>query len=206
MMKNDTEAIKKRYNRIAGVFDLLEKPMESISGQWRKEITGEVYGTVLEVGVGTGKNIPYYGNSVNIVAIDFSKKMLDKARTKFQNSKRNVTFVEMDVQKMDFSDNSFDCVLTSCVFCSVPIPVMGLKEIRRVCKPGGKIVMLEHVRSNYKVVGTMMDVINPIPLYLYGANINRDTIGNLKKAGFKQITVEDLWMDIFKKIIVINDK
>jgi SAM-dependent methyltransferase len=107
---------------------------------------------------------------------------------------------------MNFADNSFDCVLTSCVFCSVPIPVLGLKEIRRVCKPGGKIIMLEHVRSQHKLAGLLMDIMNPIPLYLYGANINRDTVGNLKKAGFNQIMVTNLWGDIFKKIIVINDK
>jgi len=205
-MKNDTEKIKKRYNRISTLFDLLEKPMEGFSSKWREEIMAEVYGNVLEVGVGTGKNIPYYPETVNVVAIDFSRNMLNKARAKFASSYKNVSFIEMDVQQMDFADNSFDSVLTSCVFCSVPIPVQGLREIRRVCKPNGKIVMLEHVRSANKVVGPLMDVLNPIPLYLYGANINRDTIGNLKKAGFNNIQVTDLWADIFKKIIIVNDK
>ncbi len=143
---------------------------------------------------------------MDVVAIDFSINMLDKARAKYQSIYKNVTFIEMDAQKMNFADNSFDCVLTSCVFCSVPIPVLGLKEIRRVCKPGGKIIMLEHVRSQHKLAGLLMDIMNPIPLYLYGANINRDTVGNLKKAGFNQIMVTNLWGDIFKKIIVINDK
>ncbi|NOY78299.1 MAG: class I SAM-dependent methyltransferase [Calditrichaeota bacterium] len=205
-MKDETEKIKKRYNRTSVVFDLLEKPMEGFSAGWREDIISEVSGTVLEVGVGTGRNIPYYPETVNVIAIDFSKKMLDKAREKYENTHKNVTFIEMDVQKMDFSDNRFDCVLTSCVFCSVPIPVLGLKEIRRVCKPGGKIVMLEHVRSTHKVIGPLMDALNPFPLFLYGANINRDTVGNLKKAGFTTIHVTDLWGDIFKKIVVINDK
>ncbi len=191
---------------MALVFDLLEKPMDGFSSRWREEIVGAVHGRVLEVGVGTGRNIPYYDPSVQVVAIDFSKKMLDKARQKFEKNYQNVTFVEMDAQAMTFPDNHFDCVLTSCVFCSVPIPVLGLKEIRRVCKPGGKIVMLEHVRSSHKLVGPLMDLMNPLPLYLYGANINRDTVGNLRKAGFGKITVTDLWGDIFKKIVVINDK
>ena len=205
-MRNETEKIKKRYNRMSAVFDLMEKPMEGFSAKWRQEIIGEVFGTVLEVGVGTGRNIPYYPETINLVAIDFSKKMLAKAREKYAGSPRNVTFIEMDAQDMDFADNSFDCVLTTCVFCSVPIPVQGMREIRRVCKPGGKIVMLEHVRSSHKVVGPLMDVINPLPLYLYGANINRDTVGNLRQAGFGDIQVTDLWGDIFKKIIIVNDK
>lgn len=205
-MRNETEKIKHRYNRISMLFDVLEKPMEGFSAKWREEIMAEVYGNVLEVGVGTGKNIPYYPDDVNVVAIDFSRNMLNKARAKFASSYKNVSFMEMDVQQMDFADNTFDCVLTSCVFCSVPIPVQGLKEIRRVCKPEGKIVMLEHVRSDGKIVGPLMDAINPIPLYLYGANINRDTVGNLRKAGFRAIQVTDLWKDIFKKIIITNDK
>ncbi len=205
-MNDRTEKIKRRYNRVSVFYDLMEKPMEAFAAKWREEITREVYGKVLEVGVGTGKNIPFYPKGIELTAIDFSTKMLEKARAKFEKNYPNVTFREMDVQHLEFEDNTFDCVLTSCVFCSVPYPVQGLKEIRRACKPGGKIVMLEHVRSSGKVLGPLMDLLNPLPLYLYGANINRDTIGNLKQAGFANIHVADLWSDIFKKIIIINDK
>ena len=205
-MSDITEKIKRRYNRVSVIYDLMEKPMEVFAAKWREEITGEVYGKVLEVGVGTGKNIPFYPTGIELTAIDFSAKMLEKARAKYERNYPNVTFREMDVQHPEFEDNTFDCVLTSCVFCSVPYPVQGLKEIRRVCKPGGKIVMLEHVRSSKKFLGPLMDLLNPIPLCLYGANINRDTIGNLKKAGFAVIHITNLWLDIFKKIIIINDK
>ncbi|HDL18033.1 MAG TPA: class I SAM-dependent methyltransferase, partial [Bacteroidetes bacterium] len=177
-----------------------------MSTSWRCDIMTEVFGNVLEVGVGTGKNIPYYPEKVEVVAIDFSPKMLNRARSRYGKIYRNVTFLEMDAQKLQFPDNTFDSVLTTCVFCSVPIPVQGMKEIRRVCKPGGRIVMLEHVRSEKKLLGPLMNLLNPIPLYLYGANINRDTVGNLREAGFSNIRVTDLWLDIFKKIIVINVK
>lgn len=205
-MEIGTEKIKKRYNRISYIYDLMETPMEMFASSWRKEITAEVYGKVLEVGVGTGKNISFYPGNVEIVAIDFSKAMLAKAIRKFVHNYKNLTLLEMDVQNLAFENNTFDCVLTSCVFCSVPIPVQGLKEIRRVCKPNGKIVMLEHVRSERKLLGPFMDVLNPLPLYFYGANINRDTIENIKKAGFTNVQTQDLWLDIFKKIIIINDK
>jgi ubiquinone/menaquinone biosynthesis C-methylase UbiE len=114
----------------------------------------------------------------------------------------------MDAEAMDFENESFDTVVTSCVFCSVPNPVQGLKEIRRVCKKGGKILMLEHVRSNNKVIGKMMDVVNPLPLHIYGANINRRTYENLLKAGFnpQDVKVTDLWFDIVKRISIINNK
>ncbi len=203
---SDTEKIIKRYDRVSVIYDLMEMPMEVFAGKWRKEITAEVYGKVLEVGVGTGKNIPSYAGDIELTAIDFSQKMLSRAKAKFSNNKITGTFIEMDVQNLEFEDNAFDCVLTSCVFCSVPLPVQGLEEIRRVCKPNGKIVMLEHVRSENKIIGPLMDLVNPLPLYFYGANINRNTVDNLKKAGFINIQVQDLWLDIFKKIIIINEK
>lgn len=202
-----TDKIKRRYNRIAGIYDLLDQPMEMFFSDKRKELIAEANGNILEVGIGTGKNIPFYPKEVKLTGIDFSEKMVQIARKKAQNYS-DIRILQMDAENMDFNDNSFDTVITSCVFCSVPDPVKGLKEIRRVCKSGGKIYMLEHVRSEKKVVGELMDVFNFIPLNLYGANINRRTYNNLLKAGFKpeQIKVKDLWLDIVKLIRINNGK
>ncbi|MDD2631147.1 MAG: class I SAM-dependent methyltransferase [Bacteroidales bacterium] len=173
-----TNKIKKRYNRIAGLYDMMEAPMEGMFSKWRKQMLKDASGKTLEVGIGTGKNIPYYPENVDLTGIDFSEKMISKAKEKVTESK-NIQLLEMDAQQMQFDDNTFDTVVTSCVFCSVPDPVQGLKEIRRVCKDGGKILMLEHVRSNKKVFAPLMDAFNFIPLHLYGANINRETFQNL---------------------------
>ncbi|GGK18774.1 methyltransferase type 11 [Yeosuana aromativorans] len=199
--------IKKRYNRIAKYFDSFQKPMGT-SGfdKWRKELVQQVNGKTLEIGVGTGKNLPLYSKDIRLTAIDFSKNMLDKAMTKYKKSLSNVNFLEMDVQNMDFEDDTFDTVITSCVFCSVPDPVKGLKEIKRVLKPDGQLVMLEHVRSNGKVLGTLMDWFNFIPLIIMGANINRKTKQNLIKAGFVNIKETYLWKDIVKYFYVKNEK
>lgn len=102
---------------------------------------------------------------------------------------------------MDFDDETFDTVVTSCVFCSVPDPVKGLKEIYRVLKPVGRLIMLEHVRSQHWLIGKLMDMINFIPLHLWGANINRNTVENVRKAGFRDIEVTYLRRDIFLMII-----
>ncbi|MCK9270831.1 MAG: methyltransferase domain-containing protein [Bacteroidales bacterium] len=202
-----TNKIKKRYNRIAGLYDMMEAPMEGMFSKWRKQMLKDASGKTLEVGIGTGKNIPYYPENVDLTGIDFSEKMISKAKEKVTESK-NIQLLEMDAQQMQFDDNTFDTVVTSCVFCSVPDPVQGLKEIRRVCKDGGKILMLEHVRSNKKVVAPLMDAFNFIPLHLYGANINRETFQNLLRAGFQpeNIEAENLWLDIVKLIRIINMK
>ncbi|MGO1468581.1 MAG: class I SAM-dependent methyltransferase [Tissierella sp.] len=208
-MNDNSEKIKKRYNRVSRVYDFLEKPMEMMtSDKWRDRLIEEIEGQkVLEVGVGTGKNLLNYPDTLDITGIDFSENMLEKAKEKIGH-KENIKLIEMDAQKMDFEDNTFDTVLTSCVFCSVPDPVEGFKEVRRVCKEDGKIVMLEHMRSNKKVIGKFMDIVNFIPLNIWGANINRKTIKNLKKAGFKEedIKAEKVWSDIVKFIVIRNKK
>lgn len=203
----NTKQIKKRYDRIAKYFDSLERPMGTRGfAKWRKELVQQATGKTLEVGVGTGKNISHYPENVNLTVIDFSKNMLEKAKLKNTNTSHNITFLEMDVQNMIFEDNTFDTVITSCVFCSVPNPVKGLKEIKRVLKPDGKLIMLEHVRSNGKVLGKLMDWFNFIPLNIMGANINRRTKQNLTKAGFNDVNVTELWKDIVKYFYVKNEK
>lgn len=206
-LSNMTNKIKKRYNRIAGVYDFLDQPMEMGFAKWRKKMLAEATGKTLEVGIGTGKNLPFYPKDVELTGIDFSEKMIEKARNK-TNRPAKTQLLEMDAEKMSFEDNTFDTVVTSCVLCSVPDPVLGLKEIRRVCKNGGKILMLEHVRSHKKVVGPLMDAFNFIPLNIYGANINRETFQNLLNAGFKpkQIHVTNVWLDIVKLIRISHNK
>lgn len=204
---NSTDKIKKRYDRISRVYDIFEQPMEVMSlNKWRVEIAKDLKGKVLEVGVGTGKNILYYPDDLDITAIDFSNKMLAKARERAAKLKKQVNLIQMDAQNMEFEDNTFDMVFTTCVFCSVPDPVKGLKEIRRVCKPNGKVIMIEHVRSERKILGLVMDIFNPLTVNLYGANINRRTVENVYKAGFFKVEVTNLTGDIVKKIIITNEK
>ncbi|MCQ4925761.1 class I SAM-dependent methyltransferase [Tissierella carlieri] len=204
---NETERIRKRYDRVSKIYDIFEQPMETMSlKKWRLEVTKKLRGKVLEVGVGTGKNIPYYPDDIDITAIDFSNKMLEKAREKTRKLNKKVELIQMDVQNIDFPDNTFDMVFTTCVFCSVPDPIKGLLEIKRVCKPNGTIIMIEHVRSEKNVLGLVMDIFNPIIVNLYGANINRRTVDNVKKAGFTKVEVMNLTGDIVKKIVIYNKK
>jgi ubiquinone/menaquinone biosynthesis C-methylase UbiE len=206
-MSDNTEKIRNRYNRASKIYDLMERPMEAMGlKKWRLEVMKELKGNVLEVGVGTGKNIEFYPAGVDVTAIDFSEKMLEKAEQKAKNLNKAVKLMHMDAQNMEFPDNYFDLVFTTCVFCSVPDPVKGLKEIRRVCKPKGKIVMVEHVRSEKKVMGLIMDLLNPIVVNAYGANINRRTVDNIRLAGYDTVSVEDLYSDIVKKIVIVNNK
>lgn len=206
-MINNSDKIRYRYDRIAGMYDLMEKVMEGRQmTKWRKTIIEELEGKVLEVGVGTGNNIQFYPDNIDITAIDFSSKMLKKASDKSAKLNKSTKLIEMDAQQMVFEDNTFDTVFSTCVFCSVPDPIKGLKEIRRVCKNNGRIILLEHVKSEKLLIGPLMDIFNPLVVGLYGANINRNTVENTKNAGFSNVVITDLWLDIVKKIEIQNDK
>lgn len=194
-----TTIIRKRYNRIAWFYDWLDKMM--IPDSVRQRAIVKATGKVLEVGVGTGKNLPYYRKECDVTGIDFSPSMLDKARQKAHFSKRAATLMEMDAQHMNFQDGTFDTVVATCVFCSVPDPMQGLREVRRVCKSGGKIILLEHVRSENQLFGCLMDILNPVYLHLIGCNINRRTVENVRTAGIDIRRIEDIDGKIVKLIV-----
>ncbi len=107
----------------------------------------------------------------------------------------------MDAENLAFPYNSFDCIISTYVFCSVPNPVKGLKELRRVCRPDGKIYFLEHVLSAKPFKKTFMNWLNPLTVGLFGFNINRQTVENIKKAGLTITEEKNLKSDIFKFII-----
>ncbi|HLR43304.1 MAG TPA: class I SAM-dependent methyltransferase [Pseudogracilibacillus sp.] len=202
-MTKQTNIIKKRYDRIASLFNMMD---HAIRPSWREDLLKNVQGNILEVGVGTGANFPYYPEGVHVIGIDFSPKMLEVAEKKISEAKASITLKEMDAEQMDFPDNSFDVVVSTCVFCSVPNPIRGLQEIRRVVKPDGKVVMLEHMRSNNKIAAKMLDIINPITVRMSGANVNRETIKNIENAGLKIEEEQYLMTSIMRKITASPNK
>lgn len=197
-----TELAKRRYNRIASLYDLMEGLIErSRYSRWRELLWSKVEGLhILEVGVGTGKNFPYYPPDAEITAVDFSDKMLERAKDRASKRKVKVHLQQMDVQNLRFEDNTFDTVVASFVFCSVPVPVRGLIEVERVCKPGGKVALLEHVLSASHILGWLMNLANPLVVRIIGANINRRTVANVIKSDLVLEQVTDLGAGIFKLI------
>jgi ubiquinone/menaquinone biosynthesis C-methylase UbiE len=192
---------KKRYDRIAWMYDCMELPVETMSfSLWREELLSVVTGSVLEVGIGTGKNLPYYPADIGLIGIDISPEMLRRAKRRADNMGVKADLRVMDIEKMTFPDKYFDFAVSTFVFCSVPDPVKGMQEVKRVLKPGGTALFLEHVRSENRILGTIMDFLNPLIRSIVGANINRRTVENISKAGLEIISVENKGSHIVKKI------
>jgi ubiquinone/menaquinone biosynthesis C-methylase UbiE len=190
---------------MAFFYDFMEAPMERLRfASWRQRLTGRITGpTALEIGVGTGKNFAYYPDNVHMAGIDLSSRMLERARKRANKSNIKVDLQEMDVQHLNFSDHSFDTIFATFVFCSVPDPVMGLRELRRVCNPQGTLLLLEHMRPGNTALGFLFDALNPMVVRMMGANINRRTIDNIRAAGWQIQMEENLSSDIVKWIEAI---
>ena len=206
MKQKINEKIKKRYNRVSKIYDRMDK---MIREDWRRDLLAGAYGDVLEAGVGTGANLSYYPIRIqSLIGVDFSSDMLVYARQKASllNAPYKMELIEADIQELPFPDNSFDTIVSTCVFCSVPDPVVGLEELRRVCKPDGQILMLEHMRSENQAAGLVMDLLNPVTVRMWGANINRETMANIKSAGLSVVGEERLMGSIMRRLMLSPNK
>ncbi|MDF2500848.1 MAG: Methyltransferase type 11 [Anaerosporomusa subterranea] len=199
MQHTDNSTVRANYDRIAFVYDVVDL---LIPNSWRLRAVDLTKGRTLEVGVGSGLNLPLYPASCSeVVGVDISPRMLAKAAKRAPRCSAPVILYEMDAQSLSFADDSFDTVLATCVFCTVPEPIKGLREMRRVCKPGGTIILVEHMRSRRPWLGKVMDWLNPLSVSLLGDHINRHTVENVRKSGIQVVEVADLSGDVVRLIV-----
>jgi phosphatidylethanolamine/phosphatidyl-N-methylethanolamine N-methyltransferase len=145
---------------------------------------------VLEVGVGTGINASLYPSYCSVTGVDFSSSMLEKARERVaRKGVRNVRLLEMDAANMKFADDSFDIVYAPYVISVVPDPVAVTREMHRVCRPGGRIVILNHFRSKARFGAWLERIIAPFTLYL-GFKSDLDLPAFLVQADLKPVSIE----------------
>ena len=197
--RSDQEAVTRRYDRNARFYDLYDKPMDLLGvGRRRKRLLSQARGRTLEVGVGTGRNLPLYPFGVQLSGIDVSANMLAKAKHTAERRHVAVDLQLADAQHLPFPDGSFDTVTATCVFCSVADPVTGLREVARVVRSDGRVLLLEHVRPRNQVLGWIADRLNPLVSRLLGPDINRRTEDNVAAAGLDIVDVRRwaVWREI----------
>ncbi len=196
------DEVTRRYDRNARFYDLFDKPMDLLGVRRRRiRLLGKANGATLEVGVGTGRNLDLYPDGVELTGIDASANMLARARQAAERTSTEVALDQADVQHLPFEDNSFDTVTATCVFCSVADPIVGLREVARVVRPDGQVLLLEHVRPRNPVLGWLADRLAPLVRSLIGPEINRRTEKNVTAAG---LVIADIrrW-GVWREIIAV---
>ena len=189
-----------KWDSAASVFDLMGGFGPEKRWKPHKErLFSTMDGKILFLAVGTGLDIPCFPPGKEIIGIDISPKMLEKAKPRVAAYRGQMTARLMDVHDMDFADGAFDQVYTSCTFCSVPDPIVGLSALRRVLKPGGVLRMFEHTGSRVFPFNLMLEAINPLCRTL-GPEVNRDTVANVRAAGFEVNKVVNIFLDVVKTI------
>ncbi len=175
----DTSILK--WDKAAASLDLFSRGDHIRYEHFKKKLFSKCRGKVLLIAAGTGADFDCFPAGLDITAIDFSSKMLEKAREKVGRYAGNIRLARTDAEHLGLKADVFDTVVTSCTFCSVPNPVAGLKELFRVMKPDGKLLMFEHVGSKNPIIGAMMAIMNPVAKFL-GPELTRDTAQNVRKA------------------------
>jgi ubiquinone/menaquinone biosynthesis C-methylase UbiE len=150
--------IAQKYDSIASCYDRVELIAELLLlNRLRRGCFERATGDVLEVAVGTGRNLKFYRAACKLTAIDISQEMVELARRRAEQLKRTVDFELMDAEALHFPDNRFDTVTSSLSTCTFPDPIAVLREMRRVCRDSGRILLLEHGRSNVEIFGRLQD-------------------------------------------------
>lgn len=185
------EYMEKVYNCYSGVYDLVFGKVFHSGREMAPKLLELFPGArLLETGVGTGLSIPHLPENIEFTGIDLSQRMLDKAHARLAALGRNsIKLVKMDATHLDYPDNSFDRVLAAYFISTVPDPVRCVEEMKRVCKPGGYLLFLNHFKSFNRWVGYVDELLSPI-CYRIGFRTNLDLHRLMKDSGLEIETLE----------------
>jgi len=168
-------------------------------GPQKAALFGDMRGRVLFAAVGTGVDIRHFPPGHSIAAIDISDKMLLKAEKRARQYNGHLELCLADAQDLKFPDASFDTVVTSCTMCSVPDPIRAFREFHRVLRPGGRLLMFEHVRSRNPILGFALDLMT-LWTRLWGTEMNRDTLANSRAVGFRITRIDSVYLDVILSV------
>jgi ubiquinone/menaquinone biosynthesis C-methylase UbiE len=175
-----------RKSVFALTYDRMSRKSEEAGLQaMRHDLLAEAGGSVLEIGAGTGANLSHYGGKVeSLVATEPDEAMLRRLQTKTREQARLAEVVRAPAEDLPFEDGSFDTVVSTLVLCGVDDQARSVREIRRVLRPGGRLLFLEHVRSDDPDLARLQDRLNWLNRLVVDCDCNRPTLATIEAAGF----------------------
>ena len=183
-----------KYDREMNFFDRL------LFAGGRDWVCGQATGEVLEIAIGTGRNLPHYPSDVRLTGVELSPAMLDVARARARGLVRDVDLRVGDAQALDFADDSFDTVVCTLSLCTIPDERAAVAEVGRVLRPGGRFLLLEHVRSPLTPVRLGQRLLDPLAVRFQADHLLREPLEHLQAEGFKLEQVERSKLGIVERV------
>jgi ubiquinone/menaquinone biosynthesis C-methylase UbiE len=199
---NETERVRRIMDKEAPRYDrqmnFCDRALFTGGREW---IIGGVVGEVLEIAVGSGRNLPLYAQDTKLTAIELSPEMLKLARERADEAPVEVDLRIGDAQALEFPDESFDTVVCCLALCTIPDPSRAVREAYRVLRPGGRFRALEHVRSPTRLVRGVQRAIDPLSVRFAGDHVVREPLEYLRPAGFEIEQLERSKWGIVERVV-----
>jgi ubiquinone/menaquinone biosynthesis C-methylase UbiE len=190
-MVSETERVRGIYDKMADRYDGMIRLSERLfMGDGRGWVCSQARGDVLEIAIGTGRNLPFYPQEVRLTGVDLSPAMLAVARQRAQKLGRAVDLRVGNAQALDFPDASFDTVVCTLSLCTIPDDRRAVAEAVRVLRSGGRLLLLEHVRSPIAAVRTLQRLLEPLFVRFWADHLLRDPLDYLASEGLELERVE----------------
>lgn len=198
---SETERVRRIQDKTAPKYDrqmsFFDRVLFAGGREWA---TSQAKGEVLEIAVGTGRNLTHYPEGVRLTAIEYSPEMLAIARRRAEEVGRDVDLREGDAQALEFPDDRFDTVVITLALCTIPDDRKAVREARRVLRPGGRLILLEHVRSPLLPVRTVQRAIEPLAIRFEADHLTREPLDYLAEEGFEVESSERSRLGIVERI------
>lgn len=198
------ERISKQFDRHAAGYDRMMGIMERFlfrgSRHW---VAAQATGDVLEIAIGTGLNLPHYPERVRVTGIDVSAAMLEVAARRAERIGRKIDLRHADAHALPFADDSFDTVVSTLSLCTIPDPDVAVHEVRRVLRPRGRMLLLEHVRSSNRAVRGVQRALEPLAHRFEGDHLLREPVDYLESAGFEVVQLHRSKAGIMERAVAM---
>ena len=171
----------------------------------RADLIQRASGEVIEIGSGTGINFPFYREVTSVTAIEPNPYMIQQAKSKQEKATVPIDMIQADAEELPFADHTFDTVVATLVFCTIPNVEKALEEMKRICKPNGKILLFEHVKMDNPFLANLQMMLTPLWKRICdGCCLNRDTVSVLESKGFNIVELKKFYRGLFVMIEIHN--
>ena len=182
----ETDRVRRLWDRSAAGYDRGISVVEKLLlGDGREWLCSRARGEVLEVGVGTGRDLSFYSRDARLTGVDLSPAMLEIARSRARDLGLDVDLREGDAQALDFPDAAFDTVVCALSLCSIPDERRAVSEMRRVLRPGGRLLLLDHIRSSSRWARVVQRLLEPLAVRFEGDHLLRRPLEHVLAQGFQ---------------------